>query len=74
MRDTIEALRHDYSKTGETFSRYTDTVHKLAASLACAGDKAALEAAEVRIHAVRLIAGNLAGPGIHGCKTRHTRP
>ncbi len=46
--DTTRALRYDYRKTWETFSRHTNTVHKLAASLACAADKAAL-AAEMRL-------------------------
>lgn len=46
--DTTKALRYDYRKTWETFSRHTNTVHKLAASLAFTGDKAAL-AAEMRL-------------------------
>ena len=46
--DTTKALRYDYRETWETFSRHTNTVHKLAASLACTGDKAALEA-EMRL-------------------------
>ena len=38
--DTTKALRYDYRKTWEAFSRHTNTAHRLAAS----GDKAALEA------------------------------